>query len=178
MKLQLLLFALFLTTGLATSCSDDDDPPPPHIVGNWSLKNYATINVPEGFKRNEGLSYELNEINLGIKSYSLELQQNGAFEREITSSGTLPQEDHGTYTWEEDVLILDSEKGDTDETYGMEKNKDDRLWISLPVQFWLIEDAIYDTLTEEYANSISDEEFEALHTAVDLDFVFAFEREK
>ena len=178
MKKYLLLFAVLLAI-VITSCDEDDPAPPPHEVGSWDLKNYAIINLPGGFQLNEGRTFELNELNLGITAYVLNLNVNKTYDREISSSGQLPTEDMGTYTISEEELVLNSDDFDDDEVYSLERNRNNRLWISQPIQFPLIEDAILDTLTQEYYDSLTPEEREEkLITVVNLDLVFAFEKEE
>jgi hypothetical protein len=178
MKKYLLLFAILVATVLV-SCEEDDPVPPPHEVGSWELKNYAVINVPNGFQSSEGRTFELNELNLRIDAYSLIMNANGTYSREITVTDRIPEEDTGTYTIEEDELVLNSDDFDDDEVYGLERNKNNDLWISQPIQFPLIEDAILDTLTQEYYESLTPEERqEKLISVVNLDLVFAFEKEE
>lgn len=178
MKKYLLLIAMIGTLGFS-SCEEEETPPPPHEVGNWDLKNYALINLPNNFQMNEGRTFQLNELNLGIEAYLLNLLANGNYEREVRFSGRLPSEDAGTYSIKDDELILNSDDSNDDEVYSLEKNSKNKLWFSQPVQFPLIEDAILDTLTQEYYESLTPEERqEKLFTVVNLDLVFAFEKEE
>ena len=110
---------MILSVGLITSCGDDDsDAPPPHEVGVWDLKNYATINVPSEYAlRNEDRTYTLNEVNLGIEEYILNLKVDGTFDRTIGFSGILPQDDSGAWILDDDDLILDSDDFDDDEEF-------------------------------------------------------------
>jgi hypothetical protein len=176
MKKYLLLFAILVATVLV-SCEEDDPVPPPHEVGTWNLQNYALLNLPSDFQRYEGRTLQLSVF--GTEAYQLNLFANKTFEREIQTSGSLPQEDAGTYTLEEDELTLKSDDDSSDdEVYGLEKNKNNRLWLTLPIETLLLKDAIADTITQEYINSISEQEFEDLHDVVSLDLVFAFEKEE
>lgn len=179
MKKYLLLIAILGTLGFS-SCDEDDPAPPPHEVGEWNLKNFALINLPARFQMNEGRTFELSQ--LGFESYRLNLLANGTYEREISVSGRIPNEDAGTYTMEEDALILNSENSNDDEDFSLEKNKNNRLWLSQPLQTGLFEDAILDTLTQEYLNSLTEEEYQELLDnyleQVNLDLVFAFEKEE
>lgn len=178
MKIHLLIFAILLATTVLSSCEEEETPPPPHEVGSWDLKNYALINLPNNFQMNEGRTFQLDELTLGIEAYLLNLMANGNYEREVSFSGRLPSEDAGTYTIDDDELILNSNDSNDDEVYSLEKNSKNKLWFSQPVQFPLIEDAILDTLTQEYYDSLTPEERqEKLFTAVNLDLVFAFEKE-
>ena len=49
--------------------------------------------------------------------------------------------------------------------------------LSIPVQFLLIRDVVLDTISQEYVDSLTNEEFEALFDPVNLDLVFLFEKE-
>ena len=181
MKLRLLFYTLLIFVGVIMSAcgdDDDDDAPPPHEVGIWDLKNYALINVPADYASNEGRRFELNQVNLGIESYELNLEASGTFSRDINFTGVIPQEDMGTWAVNEGELTLDSNDFDDNESFGIEKNESDDLWLSFPLQFSLIQDDVLDTLTQEYADSLTDEEFSDLFDPVNVDFVFLFERDE
>ena len=177
MKTKLLLPALMLFVLTFMSCgSDSEDPAPPHEVGTWKLSQYALKNVPAAYNYNEGVTFALNEVNLGISSYELILNQNLSYSRTLSSSGSLPQDDAGIYTITEAELTLNSDNDDQDEVFDVQKNTSDDLWLSLPLQFGLIKNTVIDTLTAEYYNSLTADEQDALFDPVNVDFVLVFDR--
>ncbi|TRX62096.1 hypothetical protein FNH22_01890 [Fulvivirga sp. M361] len=161
-----------------TACGDDDEAAPSHEVGKWDLKSYALINVPSEYASNEGLAIGLNQINLGITDYDLELNSNGSFDRSITFIGRLPQDDLGTWVLEDDELTLDSDESSDNEEFTVEKNQSDDLWLSVSSSISLRKDAINDTLTAAYFNSLTAQEQQALSDQVSLDLVFVFGRDE
>ncbi|MEM9298388.1 MAG: hypothetical protein AAGA64_08355 [Bacteroidota bacterium] len=179
MKRNLLVFGIILSVGLITSCGDDDsDAPPPHEVGVWELDSYILTNLPSDYASNEGVILLLDDLSFGgisFESYTLELMTNGTYTRKIEVPGPSINDD-GTWLLDDDDLVLDSEDSDTDEEFGVERNEDDQLWLSQDVQFALIKDSVLDTLTQEYVDNITQEEFNALFDNVNLDLVYAFER--
>ncbi|MEQ8927620.1 MAG: hypothetical protein RLO81_17520 [Fulvivirga sp.] len=177
MKARLLLPSLIISISLV-SCSKDDDPaPPPHEVGTWNLSSYALKNVPGPYSYNENAAFELDEVTLGITSYELTLNQDLTYSRTIAVSGSLPQDDNGTWVADELELTLDSEDFDDNEIFDIQKNENDDLWISFPLQFLLLKNAIADTLSNEYVSELTNEEFNALFDPVSVDFVLVFDRE-
>lgn len=174
MKIHLLTFAM-LAVITFSSCGDDEEAaPPPHEVGEWTLENYALMNLPPDYQRYEGSTFPPSVF--GTESYTLKLLVNKTFEREIETAGTLPQDDMGTYTISEDELILNSHDSADEEVYNLERNRNNRLWLGLPIQTLLLTDAIADTITQEYINSLTEQEYEDLHDIVSLDLIFAFEK--
>lgn len=177
MKTKLLLPTLALFALSFMSCgSDSEDPTPPHEVGTWNLSQYALKNVPEAYNRSEGATFELDEINLGITAYELKLNQNLSYSRSLSSTGTLPLDDAGTYTITKTELTLNSDDEDEDEIFDVQKNTNDDLWLSLPLNFGLIKNSVLDTLTNEYYNSLTNDEKNALFDAVTVDFILVFDR--
>ena len=163
MKRNLLIYALAIGVGFMTACGSDDDPgPPPHIVGDWELDSYILINVPSAYAaRNEGAVLLLDDLSFGgvtFESYDLGIAADGTFSRKIEIPGP-SLIDNGTWTLDGDDFILDSEASNDDEEFGVERNENDQLWLSQEVNFNLIPDAVLDTLTQEYVDSITNEEF-------------------
>ncbi|MTI39861.1 hypothetical protein [Fulvivirga lutimaris] len=177
MKTRLLSILALVFLSFFSSCSkDDDEPAPPHEVGSWNLVNYALLNVPSDYSYNEGRSFDLDEISLGIEKYELNLEADLTFSRKVNFSGVIPSQDAGTWVLEDEELILTSEDSSDDEVFSIEKNEDDDLWIYFPIQFGLIKNSVIDTLTSEYVNSLTNEEYNDLFDPVNLDFVFLLER--
>jgi hypothetical protein len=179
MKKILQLSALLISIGFLSSCgSDDDASPPAHIVGEWKLTSYAMLNVPALYSYNEGSTFQLNEISLGIESYELDLIQGGSFERDVAFTGVLPLDDSGTWELsddEEELTLISDVDGD-DETFDVEKNENDDLWLSFPITFSLLKNSIVDTISQEYVDGLTNEEFSALYDGVVVDFVFVMEK--
>ncbi len=171
--LALLAFALFF------SCSDNEEPAPAHEIGNWDLVNYSTINLPDGFARLEEHLYDVSEINFGssvLEYYHLEIYDDGTYTRELLVVGRDdPFEDAGEWSLEGSILEMDSEN--VDFNWEIQKNEDNELWLSQNVRFLLLPDAIEDTLSDEYINSITRQEYIELHSSVSLDLVYVFDRE-
>lgn len=177
MKMKFLLPIMAIISMVFVACgSDSDDPAPPHEVGNWNLSQYALKNVPTAYSYNEGAVFELNEVNLGISAYELQLNQNLSFSRSVSFTGSLPEDDDGTYVITDSEITLQSNDSSDPEVFDVQKNLNDDLWLSLPLQFGLIKNTILDTLTNEYYNTLSDTEKDALFDPVNLDFVLVFER--
>jgi len=180
MKRNLLLIGALFSFLTLSSCGDDDQAPPPHIVGEWDLDSYIFINLPSDYANNEGRIFLLNQIffnGIAFEEYTLNLAQNGTYTRKIEVPGPSASDD-GTWTLDGDDFILDSSDAGDDEEFTVERNESDQLWLASERQFPLIKDAILDTLTQEYADSLSNEEFNALFDLVTLDLVFAFERDE
>ena len=161
-----------------TACGDDDgDATPSHEIGEWDLLNYALLNVPSAYSNSEGRTLALNQVNLGITSYELELNTNGTFDRSVGVIGRIPDDDEGTWVQDENDLILDSDDFEDDEIFGVEKNEEDDLWLSISLNVPLLQNTIDDTLTSTYFNSLTEEERDALFDSVPVDFTFIFERD-
>ena len=161
-----------------TACGDDDgDATPSHEIGEWDLLNYALLNVPSAYSNNEGRTFALNQVPLGITSYELELNSDGTFDRTIGVVGRIPDDDEGTWVLDENDLILDSDDFNDDEIFGVEKNEEDDLWLSISLNVPLLQNTIDDTLTSTYFNSLTEEEQDALFDSVPVGFTFIFERD-
>ncbi|MEM7297550.1 MAG: hypothetical protein AAF391_04715 [Bacteroidota bacterium] len=171
------IYALVLASFLF-SCGGDDDPVATHEVGEWELDSYILTNVPSDYSFNEGRIFAVNEISFGgivFESYEVTFNVDKTYARTVGVTGP-DIKDNGTWELDGDDLTLSSEDFDDDEEYEVERNEDDQLWWSVSSQFSLLEDAIADTITQEYIDSITDEEFFALFDPVTVDLVYAFER--
>lgn len=180
MKRNLLFIGVLFGLITLAGCGSDDGPStPPHIVGTWELDSYIFINLPSAYASNEGRIFLLNEItfnNVAFEAYTLNLAANGTYTRKVEVPGPSLNDD-GTWTLDGDDFVLDPEDSNDDNEFRLEKNEDDQFWISQESQFALIKDSVLDTLTQEYVDGLSNEEFNALFDPVSLDLVFAFERE-
>ena len=184
---KILLYLLVPFIAFLVSCGGDEEIPP-HIVGTWTLKEYAIINLPSDYASNEGRTYELDEITLGIEEMEIIVSNDGTYSRTIKSSGSLPDTDSGTWTISTDGedFTLDSDDFDDDEEFGVEKNETDDLWISFPITFGLISDSTIDQLFTDHGDSagvnaylatLTNEEYQALFDSPLVDLVFVMERD-
>ena len=172
--------------GFLSSCGSDDAAPPAHIVGTWKLQIYAIINVPATHSINEGRTYELDRPLFGIviKSYELNLLQNGSFNREVSTSGVLPLEDSGTWELSDDgeELTLDSDNNRDDQffgdyAFGVEKNENNNLRLSFPVEnFPLLSNDVFSRFTQEQYDMLSQAERNNLIDRVMVDVVFVMKK--
>ena len=180
-----LLYLLMLPLAFMLSCSSDDEPDPTHEMGNWALDSFVLINFPEAFSSNEGLIATIDAITFGgatIESYSLSLNTDNTFARSIEVLGPNIN-DSGTWELSGDDLTLTNEDGD-DLEFTVELNEDDQLWLSEPAAFLFIPDVYFDTVTQDYFDlleTFSDEQLDSVNDVlsqeVQLDLVYAFERQ-
>ena len=174
-KIFYVLLSLIL---FQTACGDSESEPDAHEIGDWGLDSFILSNLPLGFTSNEGRVLEVSDLSFGgasFEAYDITFENNGAYSRRIEIAGPNLNDD-GTWEYDGDDLTLFTPE-DEEEVYPIEKNASDQLWWSTEVQFSLIEDAVLDTLTADYANSLTDDEFFALFSTVSLDLVYAFERQ-
>ena len=164
-----------------TACGDRESEPDAHEIGEWELDSYIFSNLPTAFAGNEGRVFAVNEITFGgvaFESYDITLGNNDTYSRRIAVAGPDINDD-GTWEFDGDDLTLIG-PDDQEEVYSIERNETDQLWWSTETQFSLIEDAILDTLSADYFNSLTDTEQDALissvSSSVSLDLVYAFER--
>ncbi|WP_424961079.1 hypothetical protein [Ekhidna sp.] len=177
MKKALLLSLILLA--LISSCGSDDEPTLTHEMGSWELDSYILVNVPADYSNNDGRIFEVDEISFGglvIDSYEISLNSDMTYERSIGVAGP-DIKDNGTWVLDDDVLILTGEDADQDEEYDIEENDNDQLWWSVEAQFSLIKNSVADTLTQEWVDTLTDEEFFDLFDAVSVDLIYAFERQ-
>lgn len=161
------------------SCGGDDGPTITHEMGSWNLDSFILTNVPSDYSNNEGRIFGVSQISFGgvvFESYEITFNSDQTFERNIGLAGPNVNE-NGTWKLEGDDLTLTSEDGENTQEYSIEKNEDDQLWWSTGSQFSLLKNSVADTLTQEWVNTLSDDDFFALFDQVSVDLVFAFERQ-
>lgn len=178
MKKQL-LYSLIIGMTILASCGGDSEKVDPHHIGSWDLDSYILLNVPSDYSNNEGRILLLNQLLLGgvvIEKYTLNILSDGSYSRKIEIPGP-SLNDAGMWSLDDDDFALDSDEDDGDVDWTVEKNEDDQLWFSQSQIFSLIKNSVADTITQDWADSITDEEFNALFDQVTLDLVFAFEKQ-
>lgn len=159
------------------SCGKDDDPRVPDpIEGSWKLEAFQFTQAPTGFTSWEGVALEIGQL-VSWEDYEIKFLADNTFNRRIYLPGADATDD-GTWTKEDDQLILVSNKDTSfDEEFTIEENDDQELILSELIQISLIEDAIRDTLTQTYVNSLSDEEFDALFTEITIRLNYVFNKD-
>lgn len=176
MKTRLLLALGVASLIFSTSCSEEEAPP--HIVGEWTLREYAIINVPSEYSYSEADVWAKDD--LGISSYTMTIKNDGKYERVISASNG-STDDSGTWELTDDTFILSSDNIGLSEDFEIEKNENSKLWLSQSATWPLVKDAIRDTITQTYidqiyADGLTDEEFDILFDVVTVDFVSIFEK--
>ena len=133
--------------------------------------------MPDEYASNEGARLELRDILLGtpgqlLDSYEIELKPDGEFER-IVRLEYYSFVDRGTWTIEGENLTMESviKIADVNSEFGIISNADDRFSISRRRDYDLIKDAILDTLTTEYVETLEFWEYNNLYDRVTLDVV-------
>ncbi len=174
------ILSLIAASIILFSCGGDDDPVTTHEMGSWELDSFILTNVPADYAQfNEGRVFLVNQISFGgivFESYEITFNSNFTFERSIGVPGP-DLRDNGTWELDGDNLILMAEDEDFEEEYNVEQNENNQLWWSVESQFSLLKDAIADTITQEYVDTLTDQEFADLFDAVSVDLVYAFERQ-
>lgn len=177
MKTKLLLPALALFALSFTSCSSDsDDPAPPNQVGSWDLQSYALLNVPSAYSYYEGNTLELSDLSNNISAYNIKLNSDKSFDRSISVTGSLPQNDEGTWEENDNVLKIVSTTYADEEFFDIQRNEGDDLWLSFNTSFGLVKNSIRDTISQEYIDGLSLDELNALFDDVNIDLVLVFDR--
>jgi len=173
---------------ILASCGSDEDPEPPHIVGSWDLENFIIINLPTSYSRNEGRTFQINELTFGgatFSSYNLDIAADGTYIRKIGFAGSPSANDQGAWTLSDDGndLNIAANDDDTGVDWDVAKNELDQLWLTQPSTFGFISDATINQLEDEhgeglteYLNGLTDEEFDALVDPVIVDLLYAFTR--
>lgn len=158
------------------SCGKDDEPRVPDpIEGLWALESFQLTDAPAGFESYEGLVLELRQL-VAWEDYEITFAADNTYSRRIFIPGP-DSTDEGVWTKEGNSLNLKPNEEDFEEDYTIETNSDIELIWSEPVTLSLIEDAVRDTLSQAYLNSLTDEEFEALFTDVDVKLNFIFDKQ-
>lgn len=188
MKKILHTIAIFSLIILA-SCGGSEDPAP-HTVGSWELESFVLVNLPSAYSQNENRTFAVNEVNFGgttFSSYELTIENNGSYIRKIGILGGVSSNDQGTWEVSTDGTDLTINSDDTNigsQDWGVTKNELDQLWITLPSSFGLMSNETRDGLiaehgadgVNEYLNSLTSEEFNALFDTVSVDLLHAFKR--
>lgn len=182
---------VFFSLIILASCGSSEDPAPPHIVGVWELESYVIINVPSTHSRQEGTTFQINELNqagLVLTSYSIDIAADGTYIRKLSFQGGSPnQNDQGTWKLSTDGkdLTITMKDEDTGVDWSVEKDELDQLWITEPSSFSLISNATIDQLfvdygdsagVNEHLNSLTDEAYALLFDNVSIDLLNAFAR--
>ena len=159
------------------SCGNDDDPRiPDPVEGKWKLEAFQLTEAPAGFTSWEGVVLEIGQL-VSWEDYEVNFMANNTFTRRIYLPGADVNDD-GTWTKEGDLLILISNEDTTfEEEYNIEENSDAELIWSELIQLSLIEDAVRDTLTQAYVDTLTEEEFDALFTDIDIKLNYVFNKE-
>lgn len=183
MKKHLKLLPALALLLLFVACKDDEEPPAPHEVGTWSLNNFAFKNMPNGFESWEGSLFDVDELT-SLTSYVFTLQKDGTYTRRVGISGRLPEEDDGKWTLVDNELTLESEQFTEDDVFGVDRNRDNELWLTQEITIGLIPDIYFDTVTQayiNYLNTLTDEQLDSVDAVLTqyplFDLVHLFEKE-
>ncbi len=176
MKKNLLLTGV-LGLVLLGSCGKDDDVRVPDVIeGTWKLDSFQFTGMPAGFESWEGYVLDIQQIT-SWEDYEIIFAADNTYSRRIYVPGP-DQSDEGSWEKDGENLILVSDDDPTfDEEYVIESNDDIELIWSETVSFGLIPDNVADTLTEEYANSLTDEEFDALYVQATFNLNYILNKE-
>lgn len=173
------------------ACSSED-PEPPAGSGTWKLESFVLADFPAGYTSNENSPYAVNEITFGgltYTSYSMDLNSDNSYERVVGVEGAPSIIDDGLWEIEEDNLTLSNKEDDDEFSYefSIEIQEEKRLWISERVTFggWVHDDTLaawnsrFTSQAEltEYLNSLTDEEYNQLFAALEIDLIYAFIKE-
>jgi len=176
MKKNLLLGSVAGLVFLASCGKDDDVRVPDPLEGTWTLDSFQFTDVPAGFDSWEGAVVDYTYLT-SWDDYEITFAADNTFSRRIYVAGP-DVSDEGTWSKEGDDLILVSDEDPTfDEEYSIESVDDIELVWSQQISISLLSDAILDTLTTEYANSLTDEEYDALFTEVSLRLNYVLNKE-
>ena len=187
MKRNLLLTFTIVSLVFINSCGSDDEPALAHEVGQWTLDSYALQGFPVGFESNEGTILTVEQVSfngLPVDSYMLTLNNDGTYQRTIDVAGP-DLDDNGTWTLDDDDLILNREDGNPQE-FNVEKNEDNDLWLternSIGAEF--IPDIYFDTVTQAYLDYLMtlnqtqlDSIDNILSEVVQVDLVYIFDKQ-
>lgn len=161
MKKNLLLGSVVGLVFLASCGKDDDVRVPDPLEGTWILDSFQFTDVPVGFESWEGAVVDYRRLT-SWDDYEITFAADNTFSRRIYVAGP-DISDEGTWSKEGDELILVSDEDPTfDEEYSIESADDIELIWSRQLSIRLMSDAVFDTLTEEYANSLTNEEYNTL----------------
>lgn len=157
------------------SCGKDDEPRVPDpIEGTWLLDAFQLSDAPAGFESWEGVVLEIGQLFIW-EDYEVTFNADNTYSRRIYLPGS-DATDTGVWTKEGNSLNLKPDEEDFEEDYTIENNDDIELVWSEPITLSLIEDAVRDTLSQAYVDSLTDEEFDALFTDVDITLNYVFEK--
>ena len=158
------------------SCGKDDEPRVPDALeGTWALDAFQLTEAPAGFESYEGLVLELGRL-VAWEDYEITFAADNTYSRRIFLAGP-DNTDEGVWTKEGTSLNLKPNEEDFEEDYTIETNSDIELIWSEPITLSLIEDAVRDTLSQAYVDSLTDEEFDALFANVDINLNFIFDKQ-
>ncbi len=187
MKSTLKLLSALGLIIFSVSCGDDEKTPEANpIVGSWVIDTYLIENVPDAYSNNEGS--ELSSL-FGEDSYVLEVLANGTYNRALSfSSPSEVFDESGEWLLEENSFLLDPTGSGIglDNDFEVLKSTKTDLRLSIEVNFSLVPDIYFDTVTDQYRNylqNLSNEEFDSVYsnvltrpTLVDLVFDFDLKR--
>lgn len=177
MKTRLLIITVLFAFSLTTACKEEEAPPP-HIVGEWSLREFAITNVPTAYSYSDLSIYQ--PADFGYTSYTMSIINDGKYSRLWTIDGNATN-DSGDWELTDDTFILNSDNIGLSEDFAVDKNENNKLWLSQSTLFPLVKDAIRDTLTQAYIDEIytdglTDAEYNILFDNVTVDFTSVFEK--
>jgi len=188
MKKHLLLMGLSALV-ILSSCKKDEEPAPPHEVGIWELDSYVLQNFPSAFSSYEGAAYDIDQLSFGngvtYQDYTIELKKDGKYNLNIGLTGP-DLIDNGTWKLDGEDLTLKSDvDNDYDLDWGVVKNENDNLWLSLEFKNYLIPDIYYDTVSQDYKDyldTLTSDQLDSigniLFQEVTFDLVHVFQRQK
>lgn len=161
------------------ACGNDDAPAVPDIIeGTWKLEVFQLTEAPAGFASYEGKIVQIHQLSQGWQDYVIEFRADHTYDRRIYLSGA-DRLDEGSWAKDGDRLVIVSNADPTfDEEYTIEENEEEELVWSEMIQISVVEDAILDTLTQEYADSLTEEEFNALYTEITIKLNYVFNKEQ
>jgi len=126
------------------------------LVGEWALDSYVIANVPSDFSGWE--DYELQGTLWGESSYAFIFNEDGTYTRSLAFLDTSGEEvvfsEEGDWEEEDSFLELDPEGSEIgiNEEFDVVEVDDKDLVLSIDINFDLIPDLYYDTVTTEYTD--------------------------
>lgn len=150
----------------------------PHIVADWILQEMVIINVPMEYSYSESTIYSPQDLS--IESYSLDMSISSGYVRILEYPNSSIIEERGLWKIASSSLFLEPNDG-PNENFDILKNVERKLWLSQPYTWYLVSNAIQDTITDDFldelfSDGLTDEELELLFDEVDVDLVHVFEK--
>lgn len=164
---------------LLASCGKDDEPRVPDpIEGTWKLDAFTLTDLPVGFESYEGLVLNINQLTTW-DDYEITFVEDNTYKRRVYLPGS-DALDNGTWAKDGDELTLTPDDDDFEDIFTIENNDEIELVLSEGIRLSLVPDVVYDTLTEEYASSLTNAELDAVldGTRVDVNLLLNYVFEK